>query len=160
MYTNFMYRKEICYIHIHIDIQCLAHVRILHFLNTTFLRCTISQSSFKIFSATSFSNLLTASSMASSAIFIVSNAAFMAGSASGSYGSGGGESYAIVKNKLLNRRQKQTTRLRFSNNIYTPCALSSLFDSLGFFSGIMRFFSFFFIASSAISRSPFIQTLE
>jgi hypothetical protein len=26
MYTNFMHRKEIYYINIHIDIQCLTHV--------------------------------------------------------------------------------------------------------------------------------------
>jgi hypothetical protein len=82
MYANFMHRKEIYYINIHIDIQCLSHVRILHFSNTIFLKYTRSQSSFKIFSAASFSSLLTPSSTASSAIFIVSNAAFMAGSAS------------------------------------------------------------------------------
>jgi hypothetical protein len=84
MYANFMHRKEIYYINIHIDIQCLTHVRILHFPNTTLLKYIRSQSSFKIFSAASFSSLLIASSTASSAIFIVSNAAFMAGSASGS----------------------------------------------------------------------------
>lgn len=38
---------------------------------------------------------MTASSTASLAILIVSNASFMAGSTSGSYGSGGGESSAI-----------------------------------------------------------------
>ena len=83
MYANFMHHKEIYYINIHIDIQYLTHVRILHLPNTTFLKYTRSQSSFKIFSATSFSSLLTTSSMTSSAIFIVSNAAFMAGLASG-----------------------------------------------------------------------------
>jgi hypothetical protein len=40
MYANFMHRKEICYINIHIDIQCLTHVRILHFPNTTSLKYT------------------------------------------------------------------------------------------------------------------------
>jgi hypothetical protein len=35
--------------------------------------------------------------MASLAILNVSNAAFMAGTASGSYGSGGGDSLAVVK---------------------------------------------------------------
>jgi hypothetical protein len=84
MYANFMHRKEIYYINIHIDIQCLTHVRILHFPNTTFLKYTRSQSSFKIFSAASFNSLLTTSSTTSSTIFIVSNAAFMAGLASGS----------------------------------------------------------------------------
>jgi hypothetical protein len=60
-----------------------------------------THSSFKIFSAASFRSLLTASSIASLAIFIVSNASFMAGSALGLYGSGGSESSAVVKNKLL-----------------------------------------------------------
>ena len=46
--------------------------------NTTFLKGTRIQSSFRIFSVASFNSLLTASSTASSAIFIVSNAAFMA----------------------------------------------------------------------------------
>jgi hypothetical protein len=84
MYANFMHRKEMYYINVYIDIQYLTHLRILHSPNTIFLKYTIIQSSFKIFSAASFSSLLTASSTASSAIFIVSNAAFMAGSASGS----------------------------------------------------------------------------
>ena len=65
--------------------------------NTTFLKGTRIQSSFRIFSAASFNNFLTASSTASSAIFIVCNVAFMTGPASGSYGSGGGDSSAEVK---------------------------------------------------------------
>jgi hypothetical protein len=65
--------------------------------NTTFLKGTRIQSSFKIFSAASFNSLLTASSTASSTIFSVSNDAFMAGSASGSYGLGGGDSSIEVK---------------------------------------------------------------
>jgi hypothetical protein len=101
MYANFMHHKEIYYIKIHTDIQCLTHIRILHFSNTTFLKYTRIQSSFNIFSATSFRSLLTALSTASSAILIVSNVAFMAGSASGSYGSGGGESSAVGKNLLI-----------------------------------------------------------
>jgi hypothetical protein len=92
MYANFMHRKEIYYINIHTDIQCLTHIRILHFSNTIFLKYTRIQSSFNIFLTASFRSLFTASSMASSAILIVSNAAFMAGSALGSYVSGGGES--------------------------------------------------------------------
>jgi hypothetical protein len=88
-------------------------------------------------------SLLIASSTASSATLIVSNAALMAGLASGSYGSGGGESSVVVKNKLLIRSQKQTSKLKFSNNTYTPYALSSLFGSLSFFSDIMGFFFIF-----------------
>jgi hypothetical protein len=97
MHANFMHYKEIYYINIHTDIQCLTHIQILHFPNTTFLKYTRIRSSFNIFSAASFRSLSTASSTASSAILIVSNAAFMAGSTSGSYGSGGGESSAAVK---------------------------------------------------------------
>jgi hypothetical protein len=97
MYANFMHRKEIYYINIHTDIQCLTHIRILRFLNTTFLKYTRIQSSFNIFSSASFRSLSTASSTTSSAILIVSNAAFMARSALGSYSSGGGESSAVVK---------------------------------------------------------------
>jgi hypothetical protein len=70
---------------LHIDIQCLTHVQILHFPNATFLNYTKIQSSFKIFSAASFRSLLKASSTASSAILIVSSVVFMAGSASRSY---------------------------------------------------------------------------
>jgi hypothetical protein len=55
------------------------------------------QSSFNIFSAALFSILLTASSTASSAILIVSNDPLIAGSTSGSYGSGSGESSVVVK---------------------------------------------------------------
>jgi hypothetical protein len=40
MHANFMHRKEIYYINIHIDIQCLTHVQILHSPNTTFLNYT------------------------------------------------------------------------------------------------------------------------
>jgi hypothetical protein len=71
------------------------------FQKITFPKYTRIQSSFSIFSAASFRSLLTTSSTASSAILIVSIACFMTGSASGSYGSGGGESSAVVKYKLL-----------------------------------------------------------
>jgi predicted ATP-grasp superfamily ATP-dependent carboligase len=94
MNANFMHRKEIYYINIHIDIQCLTYLQILHFPNITFLKGTRIQSSFRIFLVASFS-LLTASSTASSTILIVSNAAFMARSLSGSYC--GGDSSTEVK---------------------------------------------------------------
>jgi hypothetical protein len=86
---------------------------------------------------------LTASSIASSAIFIVPSAAFIAGSASRSYGSGGGESSATVKYRVVNPKSEKIPKLRVSKNTYTPCALNSLFGSLGFFSGIMRFLVIF-----------------
>jgi hypothetical protein len=76
------------------------------YTNITFLKHYTScytrvQSSFRIFSAASFRSLLTASSIASSAILIISIACFIIGSASGSYGSGDGESSAVIMNELL-----------------------------------------------------------
>jgi hypothetical protein len=62
------------------------------------LKNTKNYSFLSTFSAASFSSLSTASSTASLAILIISNASFMAGSASGLYGSGGGESSATIKN--------------------------------------------------------------
>jgi hypothetical protein len=41
---------------------------------------------------------------------------------------------------MLILSQKQKLKLKFSNNTYTPCALSSLFGSLSFFSSIMGLF--------------------
>jgi hypothetical protein len=54
----------------------------------------IYSSSFRICLAASFNSLFTASSTASFAILITSREPFKAGSALGSYGSGGGESSA------------------------------------------------------------------
>jgi hypothetical protein len=112
MYANFMHRKKIYYINIHTNTQCLTHIRILHFPNTIFLKYIRIQSSFNIFLAASFRSLLIASSTVSSAILIVSNAVFMAGLASGSYGSGGGQSSVVEKNKLLIRSQKINTEAK------------------------------------------------
>jgi hypothetical protein len=53
-------------------------------------------SSLRTFSATSFSNLLTTSSTIDSAMFMISSASFIFGSARGSYGSGGEDSSAEV----------------------------------------------------------------
>jgi hypothetical protein len=95
-YTNFTHRKEIYYINIHTNIRCSTYIQILHFLvhkNSVFLQYLLDDPSFR--------NLSTASSTSSLAILIVSNTSFMAGSASRLYGSGGGESSAAVKNKLL-----------------------------------------------------------
>jgi hypothetical protein len=49
-------------------------------------------SSLRTFSATSFNNLLPTSSTMDSAMFMMSNASFISGSARGSYDSGGGGS--------------------------------------------------------------------
>jgi hypothetical protein len=53
-------------------------------------------SSLRIFSATSFSNLLTTSSTIDSAILMISNASFVSGSARGSNDSGGRDNSAEV----------------------------------------------------------------
>jgi hypothetical protein len=53
-------------------------------------------SSLRIFSATSFSNLLTTSSIIDSAILMISNVSFVSGSARGSNGSGGEDNSAEV----------------------------------------------------------------
>jgi hypothetical protein len=53
-------------------------------------------SSLRTFSATSFNNLLMTSSTIDSAMFMISNASFIFGSARGSYGSGGGDSSTEV----------------------------------------------------------------
>jgi hypothetical protein len=108
------------------------------------------QSSFNIFSAASFRSLLTALSTALLAILIVSNASFMAGSTSGLYDSGGGESSVVVKNKLLIRNQKQRPKLNLSKSTYMPRVLSNLFSSLSFFLGVVRFF--FVFSNSLISH--------
>jgi hypothetical protein len=55
-------------------------------------------SSFSTFSVASFSSLSAASSTTLLAILIMSNVSFMVGSASGLYGTDGGESSATIKN--------------------------------------------------------------
>jgi hypothetical protein len=64
----------------------------------TISKCFYSKcySSLRTFSATSFSNLLTTSSTIDSAMFMISSASFIFGSARGSYSSGGGDSSAEV----------------------------------------------------------------
>jgi hypothetical protein len=53
-------------------------------------------SSLRTFSATSFKSLSTTSSIMESAMFIMSSASVISGSAKGSYGSGGGDSSVEV----------------------------------------------------------------
>jgi hypothetical protein len=53
--------------------------------------------SLRTFSATSLNNLLTTSSTMDSAMFMMSSAFFISGSAKGSYDSGGGGSLAKVR---------------------------------------------------------------
>jgi hypothetical protein len=68
-------------------------------------------SSPRTFSAFSFSNLLTTSSIMDSAMLMMSNDSFISGSTRGSYGSGGGDSSAVV-GKLLIRSPKACTEAK------------------------------------------------
>jgi hypothetical protein len=45
--------------------------------------------------------------------------------------------------ELLIQSLEKILKLRFNKNTYTPCALGSLFGSLGFFSGFMGYFFIF-----------------
>jgi hypothetical protein len=70
-------------------------------------------------------------------MLITSSASFISGSARGLYGSGSGDSSAVI-DKLSVRSHKAGTEVKIlKNNTYVPFALSSLFNSPSFFSGIM-----------------------
>jgi hypothetical protein len=68
-------------------------------------------SSLRIFSAASFNNLSTTSSIIEFAMLITSSASFFSGSARGLYGSGSGDSSA-VEGKLLVRSHKVSTEVK------------------------------------------------
>jgi hypothetical protein len=70
------------------------------------LKYTKIQSSFNTFSVASCNSLSTTSLV----IFIISKASFMAGLASGLYGSSGGERSAAIKNMLVNFEAKNEQR--------------------------------------------------
>jgi hypothetical protein len=102
-------------------------------------------SSLRIFSAASFNNLSTTSSIIELARLITSSASFISGSARGLYGFGSGDSSAVI-DKLLVRSQKASTEVKIQkNNTYAPFALSSLFSSPSFFSGIVGVFFILFL---------------
>ena len=109
MYVSFMHYKEISYNNLHIRFK-VTHIKYHSFVTmetySSFI-CYIHQafqnvyynkiySSLRTFSATLFSNLLTTSSTIDLAMFMISCASFIFGSARGSYGSGGGENSAEV----------------------------------------------------------------
>jgi hypothetical protein len=72
---------------------------ILVSLTLTISKCFYNKcySSLRTFSATSFSNLLTTSSIMDSTMFIMSSASFISESARGSNGSGGGDNSPEVE---------------------------------------------------------------
>jgi hypothetical protein len=100
-------------------------------------------SSLRIFSAALFNNLSTTSSIIEFARLITSNASFISGSARGLYGSGSGDSSAVI-DKLLVRSHKATTKVKIQKNTYAPFALSNLFGSPSFFSGVVGVFFILF----------------
>jgi hypothetical protein len=106
-----------------------VHNRAVHKNSTSVFIYKVCSSSFRIFSAASFKSLFTASSTASFVILITSRAPFRAGSASGSYGSGEGESSAAPKYKfLLITKLKEFTKLNHNKHTYKS------FTFCGFFS--------------------------
>jgi hypothetical protein len=117
-------------------------------------------SSLRIFSAASINNLSTTSSIIKFARLIMSSASFISGSARGLYGSGYGDSSAVI-DKLLVRRHKASTEVKIQKTI--PMHLSrSTASSVRLASSRASWvsFSFFFIISWANSRPPFTQTSE
>jgi hypothetical protein len=78
-------------------------------------------SSLRIFYAASFNNLSTTSSIIEFARLITSSASFISGSARGLYGSGSGDSSAII-DKLLVRSHKPSTEVKIQKTI--PMCLS------------------------------------
>jgi hypothetical protein len=121
---------------------------------------TIVYSSLRIFSAASFNNLSTTSSIIEFAMLIASGASFISGSARGLYGSGGGDSSAVI-DKLSVQSHKASTKVKIQKTI--PMRLSRSAASLVRLASSRASwvsFSFFFIISWANSRPPFTQTSE
>jgi hypothetical protein len=117
-------------------------------------------SSLRIFSAASFNNLSTTSSIIEFARLITSSASFIFGSARGLYGSGSDVSSAVI-DKLLVRSHKASTEVKIQKTIHMRLSFST--------TSLVRLtssraswvsFSFFFIISWANSRPPFTQTSE
>jgi hypothetical protein len=117
-------------------------------------------SSLRIFSAASFNNLSTTSSIIEFARLITSSASFISGSARGLYGSGSGDS-SVVVSKLLVRSHRVSIEVKIQKTI--PMHLSrsaAILVRLASSQASWVSFSFFFIISLANSRPPFTQTLE
>jgi hypothetical protein len=89
---------------------------------------------------TSFNSLSTTSSIMEFAMLIISSASFISGSARGLYGSGGGDSSAVVGKLLVRSHKASTEAKKIKNNTYAPFVFSSLFSSLCFFPGVMGVF--------------------
>jgi hypothetical protein len=112
MCANFMHRKEIYYSNFTCPINCSIH-QILQSILIIKLQgiITIVYSSLRIFSVASFNNLSTTSSIIEFAMLITSSASFISGSARGLYGSGSGDSSAVVGKQLV-RSYKVSTEVK------------------------------------------------
>jgi hypothetical protein len=123
---------------------CFLHKATTIYKHYIFEHTTI-QSSFSIFSAASCNSLSKTSSTTLLAIFIISKASFITGSASGLYGSDGGESPAAIKNVLVNFEARNEHRGKNLNKrTYNHSTFSSFFSLFCLFSGVVRFFFILF----------------
>jgi hypothetical protein len=114
--------------------------------------------SLSIFSATSFSNLLTTSSTIDSTILMISSASFVSGSARGSNDSGSGDSSTEVGK--INQSEATKINAEAEHQKILPIRFLRAAASSACLASIRASwvsFSLFFIISRAISRPPFIQ---
>jgi hypothetical protein len=133
-YDSFTLHKEIYYTMRYKVDNFFLHNRAVHKNSTSVFIYKVYSSSFKIVSVASFRSLFTASSTASFAILITSRAPFRAGSTSGSYGSGGGESSAAPKYKfLLITKLKEFMKLNHNKYTYKPFTFCGFFSFPCFF---------------------------
>jgi hypothetical protein len=78
-------------------------------------------------------------------MLIISSASFISGSARGLYGSGGGDSLAVVGKLLIQSHKASIEAKKIKNNTYAPFAFNSLFSSLCFFPGVVGAFFYSFL---------------
>ena len=109
MCANFTHRKEIYYSNLHVSI--VPYIVRYSYNKVTKYYYNEVYSSLRIFSAASFNNLSTTSSIIEFARLITSSASFISRSARGLYGSGSGDS-SVVEGKLLVRSNKVNTEVK------------------------------------------------
>jgi hypothetical protein len=94
------------------------------------------------------------------ATLIISSASFMTGSDRGVYGSGNGDSLAVI-GKLLVRSQKINAEAKIQKTIHIRLARSAASSTrLASSRASWVYFSFFFMILLANSRPPFTQTSD
>jgi hypothetical protein len=161
MCVNFMHRKEIIYSNLHVSIvpthQMLHNTFTIKFNKYYYIKVYFS---LRIFSAASCNNLSTTSSIMEFARLLTSSASFISRSARGLYGSGSGDSSAII-DKLLVRSHKASTEVKIQKTIPMRLSRSSA-SSIRLASSRRHLclFHSFFIISWDNSRPLFTQTSE